>query len=192
MPTRRRTAAFTQEELDAAHTVLFRVAGVVHSPRTPSWVFDLPGDDAPYAWAFEKVDTGPFTSWKRLQAASEAATRLNERRLRKNPSGPDFAVAHGVIEDADNHGEFYEDTVQPRLVAWAKKEAKYLLRGAAWKNRRPVPAVVWNDIVRLWAAEHGAVLTPQQVTSAGTMLRARFEPEAVDYVSHFIDELLYP
>ena len=88
MPARRSSPKFTQEELDAAHTVLFRVAGVVHSPRIPSWVFDLPGDDAPYAWAFEKVDTGPFTSWKRLQAASEAATRLNERRLRKNPPKP--------------------------------------------------------------------------------------------------------
>ena len=285
MPTRRRTAAFTQEELDAAHTVLFRVAGVVHSPRTPSWVFDLPGDDAPYAWAFGKVDTGPFTSWKRLQAASEAVTRLNERRLlkklkkynpraevstmsehalpspkfrravqrmvnaalevernwpdgmpypqrlaylpswdefvhdllsldevvtheyparrrastskRRNPPTPAHTVAartvaHYVIKDADNHGAFYEDVVQPRLFAWAEKEAKYLLRGAEWKNPRPVSALVLRNIVREAAGAQRVSLTPQQVQMAGEMLRARFEPEAQGYVPHFVDELLYP
>lgn len=128
---------------------------------------------------------GTWEDW--LNANKPASTRSRER---KNPSGPDFAVAHGIVADADNHGAFYENEVQPRLFAWAEKEAKYLLQGAAWKNRRPVPAVLWNNIVRLWAAEHGAVLTPQQVTSAGAMLRARFEPEAAGYVSHFIDELL--
>lgn len=108
---------FSEEELAQAHKILFRVAKRLYSESlpVPDYVWtDLPGDDGPYAWAFERVDTGPFTSLSRLTAAAEEVTRRHAAQIerdarkkarsssRKNPSpGTSTAGSRAAFRKSD-------------------------------------------------------------------------------------------
>lgn len=84
-------------------------------------------------------------------------------------------VAEYIIRNARDFGPFFEDVVQPMLLAWAKKEAKLRMRR---QTLGQIDTDAWERIIRKWCRIQGwPVPAPAALTQQALVLTRHFEQD---------------